>query len=326
MLSAPAVAQVKPADAAAARALFDEGKALVEQGKAAQACPKFEESRRLDPGIGTSYRLADCYEAIGRTASAWAIFLDVAGQARAANQPEREEVARKRAADLLPRLSKLALKVAPGADTTGFEVKRDGSVIGKGMWGTAVPVDPGKHVVVATAPGRRRWIKVLHIAASAQETVEVPMLPESTSSDRDTDPVPEPVLDSAPETPSPRTADSAPAAAPSNTQKTVGIIVASAGVVSVGIAGYFGYSSWRNMTDSESHCDADRCNQAGVDLRDKAVAQQTVAYVTSGIGAAAILAGGIIALTAPSARPSRHTDPTTVFAVGPTGFLIRGRF
>ena len=46
-------AQARPADAAAAQALFDEARALVKGGKAAEACPKFEESepaRRRGPG------------------------------------------------------------------------------------------------------------------------------------------------------------------------------------------------------------------------------------------------------------------------------------
>src|SRR4051794_15794728 len=65
--------------AAAAEVLFSDGKRLVQERNFAAACPKFEESQKLDPGLGTLYRLADCYEHVGRTASAWAAFLEVAG-------------------------------------------------------------------------------------------------------------------------------------------------------------------------------------------------------------------------------------------------------
>ena len=51
--------------------LFAEGGKLVADGDHTAACPKFEESFHLDPGIGTGFNLADCWEHIGRTASAF---------------------------------------------------------------------------------------------------------------------------------------------------------------------------------------------------------------------------------------------------------------
>src|SRR6185312_13224264 len=98
-------------DEAAARALFFEARRLVAAGNYAAACPKFEDSYRLDPGIGTSFNLADCYEHSGRTASAWARFLDVAAATKAAGQLDRERVARARAAALEPKLARMTLKV-----------------------------------------------------------------------------------------------------------------------------------------------------------------------------------------------------------------------
>src|SRR5512145_2755140 len=73
-------------DRVTARSLFDEARALVAAGKVADACPKFEESQRLDPGPGTLFNLADCYERSGRTATAWLTFLDVATAMRAGGQ------------------------------------------------------------------------------------------------------------------------------------------------------------------------------------------------------------------------------------------------
>src|SRR6516164_8031146 len=96
-------------DPVAARVLFSDARSLTAQGKYEQACPKFEESQRLDPGIGTLFNLADCWEHIGRTASAWGRFLDVAAQAKMAGQADREKVARERAAMLEPKLSRLTI-------------------------------------------------------------------------------------------------------------------------------------------------------------------------------------------------------------------------
>src|SRR6185436_4269196 len=88
----PAAAQ--SSNDAAARALFAEGRKLSSEGKWQEACPKFEESLRLVPGAGTRFNLADCWEHIGRTASAWSGFLDVAAEAKAAGQADREKASR----------------------------------------------------------------------------------------------------------------------------------------------------------------------------------------------------------------------------------------
>src|SRR4051812_10257047 len=71
-------AQVSPEVRSASVALFDEARRLMADGKFAEACPKLEESQRMDPGIGILFNLGDCYEHLGRTASAWISFRDVA--------------------------------------------------------------------------------------------------------------------------------------------------------------------------------------------------------------------------------------------------------
>ena len=71
LISTTASAAPSATEVAVAQGLYDNAKVLMEQGKYGDACPKLEESLRLDPGLGTQYHLADCYEHLGRTASAW---------------------------------------------------------------------------------------------------------------------------------------------------------------------------------------------------------------------------------------------------------------
>jgi hypothetical protein len=174
-LSVPTLAQASEGDVAAARALFTEARKLVAAGDYAAACSRFADSYKLDPGIGTSFNLADCEEHLGRTASAWLRFLDVAAATKAAGQLDRERVARARAAALEPRLPKLVINVPSPAPK--LVVRRDGDVVPQNVWGVALPIDPGEHTLEATAPGRRKRTRNVTIAATPELTsIQVPAL------------------------------------------------------------------------------------------------------------------------------------------------------
>lgn len=76
--------------------LFDDAKKLMDAGKAAEACPKLEESMRLDPADGTELRLAYCYELVGRTATAWTLFKTGLEKAKKAGNQNRQRRAQAR--------------------------------------------------------------------------------------------------------------------------------------------------------------------------------------------------------------------------------------
>ncbi len=162
------------ADAAAAEVLFKQGKDLMGQKKYAEACPKFEESQRLDPGLGTQTNLAICYEGLGRTASAWSLYLEVASQAKATNQPDREKKARDAAKALEPKLSNLVIKVE--SPPPGLEVKRNGQPVGQASWGSPLPVDPGEIHITAMAPNKKLWETTIKVEKPGETTVTVPEL------------------------------------------------------------------------------------------------------------------------------------------------------
>jgi hypothetical protein len=334
---------------AAARGLFYEARTLMQQNKFAEACPKLEESLRLDPGLGTQFNLADCNEHIGQITTAWAGFLDVAAHAKAAHQADREKVARKRAAALEPRLPKLVVEVT-GAPQ-GLEVKRDGVVVGSAAWGTAIAVDPGTHKISASAPGKQTWETTVTSIEAKTARVTVPReLPPAPGA------VPVAVVPAAPTVPpsaSIATTTTTTAAADGrtgeesfpppvvehggSTQRTVGWIVTGVGAVGLGLGAGFGLSSIGKRDESRQHCVGDSCDAVGVGLRDDAIRNGNIATIATIAGGAALAGGLILVFTAPKSTESRAGRLRAVpnvarlravpnVAVGGGGFMLEGKF
>src|SRR5262245_45677325 len=108
-VSGIAAAQSERSDAAAAEALFREGRAAADAGNHEKACKKFAESNRLDPAPGTVFNLADCEEKLGHVATAWTLFREVTQKLPSSD--ERHRIAMARATALEPRLPKLSIRV-----------------------------------------------------------------------------------------------------------------------------------------------------------------------------------------------------------------------
>jgi hypothetical protein len=166
---------------------FVEGMQLMGKKRYAEACEKFARSQELDPGMGTQYRLAECYEKLGRLASAYEQFMAVADAAKASGKADREAVARKRAAALEARVAKLTIEIAPAvAALAGVEVRRDGASVDRKLWGTPIPVDPGDHIVTVNAPRKKPWegkvwaegTSKLLVSVAALEDVAPPPVPK----------------------------------------------------------------------------------------------------------------------------------------------------
>src|SRR5262245_18513307 len=276
----PALAGAADGNEAEARALFVEGRRLAAAGNYADACPKFEDSFRLNPGIGTNFNLADCLEHTGRFASAWTRFLDVAAATRLAAQTEREKVARERAAALEPRLSRLIVDVASPAP--GLVVERDTVTVAPPAWGMAVPIDPGVHAVSASAPGRKRWSSSVTVPEGEPKTVTISV----------------PALEVAPEPPAPPVAALiAPRSTPAPPQRRLSApvaVIGSIGLAGLAVGASFGVEFQRANSEAKGLCRPFECmNTAEKQRHDGLVAEadraRTLGFVAAGIGGAALL-------------------------------------
>src|SRR5690242_2864398 len=152
------------ADKAAAEALFDQGRAAMQEGDFGKACGLLERSQHIDPGVGTLLYLAECYEKSGRSASAWATFREAADAADRAKESGRARTGRDRAARLEPLLSRLTIQVAPESQQIqGIAIERAGQLVQPATWNVPVPVDPADYTIKASAPGYETWSQIVSV-------------------------------------------------------------------------------------------------------------------------------------------------------------------
>ncbi|MDI3288226.1 hypothetical protein [Polyangium sp. 15x6] len=161
-----------------AEALFRRALELMDEGKYTRACPMLEESRRLDPAMGTMFRLAECYEHTERLGEAFMLYQDVAAQARQRHAEERVEVARARLSALSPRVAVVNLSVPEEVlRDPELAITWDERAIDRSLWNAGIVVTTGTHVLEATAPGKRSFRREITVAeAGTLVDVEVPPL------------------------------------------------------------------------------------------------------------------------------------------------------
>ena len=304
-------------DKAAAEALFDEGRKLMTSGDYAVACPKLEASQALDPGVGTMLNLADCYEKSGRTASAWAQFRETSSAAHKAGSLERERVARQREQQLEPKLSYLTIVTWKGQDV---RVARDGIPIDAAVLGTAIPVDPGKHVVSASSSGKRSWSTDVTVGTlSDRVSVSVPILPDEPEQAG-------PVLAQEAQPPASKTtvADSGSAAHDSgSTRRILAIVAAGVGVVGLATGTIFGVKAASTWSDAKASCDPyPYCGEKAPKLSKDAAESGTISTIAFVVGGVGLAAGALLWFM----TPARPTEAHAALDVGPGSVTVHGRF
>jgi hypothetical protein len=173
-----AASSARADDPVAAQASFEEGKQLMVAGRYTEACLKFDASQRAEPGLGTQFHLADCWQHVGRLASAWTLFQAVESAAHARGEGGRERVAHDRAVALEPFVPKVAIDLHGASATPGLAIRRDGVEVPREQWGTALPIDPGSHTVAIYAPGKQPWGTGIEVPLNGAGllTIDVPPL------------------------------------------------------------------------------------------------------------------------------------------------------
>jgi hypothetical protein len=299
LVAAPALSQPSTSSSLVAEALFREGVRLMDEKRFVEACPKFEESAKLERLSSTLLNLANCHEKAGQIASAWIVYAEAASLARREKNEDNAKTGQRRALALEAKVPMIAIVVREPVPS-GLEVRRGGRVLSPAEWGTMTPVDPGAIVVEVTAPGRKPWRHVVQAQADgARQTIPVPVLEPLAPA--------VPLASSAvPMPPAPPPSVPAPASGMA-VQKIVGIALGSVGLVGLGLGGYFGLRAKGLYDDSLAYCPRGKnlCDAKGISLRDDARTAGTVATVATIVGGAFAVGGVILWFTAPRTAESR---------------------
>jgi hypothetical protein len=312
-----------PAVRAAAESLFAQADQALERHDYAVACPKLEAVSRLLPGkIGASMRLAECYEAAGRVASASLAYETAERLATAAKDP-RASAAHAKVQALAPRVPLLLIAVPEVMRSwPGLTVQRDAVDGGTREWGALVPVDPGRHTLRVSATGKQPWTTYVDaVAGAGVHKVEVPVLLDDPASRPPEAPVQPKVVERPIQPPAP--------AAPVDTGSS-GSFRRPAGIAFLGggAAGLLVGAVTAGLTASKRSSLLEQCPkgdcfmpslQPDVDKMHTLAAASTAGFAVGGVLAAT---GVILVVTAPNAKPQAALSPL----LGPGFAGVHGRF
>src|ERR1700733_10553379 len=146
-----------PCAAADPEELYVAALADMKRADYASACPRFAEARRLKPDATPALQgLALCLDKKGATASAWSRYRELTVELKAQGDVQRAQTAADRADELAKILSTVMIRVEAG-DMQGLILRLDKEDVPKVMLGSKMNVDPGTHVLEASAPGYQVW-------------------------------------------------------------------------------------------------------------------------------------------------------------------------
>jgi hypothetical protein len=297
-------AGASPAEIVAARELFRQGTADADAGRFAEGLDKFRRVAAVKETAAVRFNIARCEEALGRTGGALADFelaAREAGQDPKAGAEDVGRLAMTRADALRPRVPRLTLVAPPGAPE-GMSVSLDGGKLSQATLGVALPVDPGPHVIEASAPSAAPYHAKVTLDAGDAKSVRLVLAA------------------AAPDAPA---AEHAPSSG-SSSQRTWGWVAVGAGAA-LGVGSIVMLVLHNSAVATiNGDCPGGRCpasQQSSIQgTESNARNDQTFAIVLAA-GAAVAIGGGIVLV---ATSPSEGKSVTV--SASPAGLALSGRF
>jgi hypothetical protein len=305
----PAVDAAAPAqEEGLATELFNAARELMVAGQHAEACAKLVESARLSLKVGTLGKLAECDEKLGHLVAARAHFQQAQDLARAQGDARLEIVERElaRVDALVPRL----VLSAGASPPPGMAVSVDGVALGTSAVGTPIPLDPGRHTVLVTAPGKRQWTAVVELKADGKSTTfSVPELADAAAGA---------ATSKGPEGP-------APAPGGRSGLAVAGILATGVGAGALSVGAFFGGRAQAKVDESNrAGCLGTACSPDAARIRNEARAAGDVATALVIAGGAALAGGIALWIAAPGPRAAAAAKPRVGMSLSINAVSIHG--
>ena len=336
-LTAPALAGAQPATPApaaaqpprdgpetTARALGEDALRRFQVGKWQEAHDLFKQADNVFHAPTLVLYMAHCQARLGNPIAARLLYRDVVREQLAADAPPQFHAARGVAGQELKwlalRLATLKISVT-GARDEGARVLVDRVEVSRADLDGFV-VEPGEHVVEASAPGASTIRRTLTVGAGRTAEVELSLTPSARSGGS-----------GAARAPEASRKDGAARGAEPGAPRSSGLLLPT--TISLGVGGaalvvgtVAGVLSLRAASDVRSHCVSGQClpsDQAYATSTERMANVSTGAFVAGG---AALVTGIILSVVHArdrKAHPARDAAPLRV-DVGPGYGAIRGDF
>ncbi|WP_205633578.1 hypothetical protein [Labilithrix luteola] len=262
--------------APAADALFQSGKAAMENHDYAAACGRFRESFRLQATVGTLLNLGACEEKRGHFALGLQCFRDALSMLGEGDF--RRSYAEERLAVLKEKVAFVRFTFS-GDPPRDLRLSQDGVELGTSSLGIEFSLDPGEHTFTASARGFTPFRTTLVVAE--REHREIALLLSLL----------------------PKSAEGALGASPAKERSKLGpyVLMGTGGAALVAGA-IFGVVVATSASEVRDHCDGTTCDDDGLSAARRGKPYAVMSPVFLGAGAALVGAGFVWLKLSPSTR------------------------
>ena len=317
-VSGPALAQTE-GEVSVARRFYEEGLAAEKDSRWEDALAAYDKALAIRNTPQLALRAGICHEELGRLAKALVIYERAHEQARLKQMEDVRSVVAGRLEALRPRVPYLVIR--PKSQPEGLEVKLDDSPVAPATFGVRLPVDPGEHLVTASAPDHEPFEKRVTLEEGAEDEVRLTL--KATPGAGATKP-------KAP-------AEGVPTGAPDTADEEATYLPAGlllgGGAALLGGAAVLLIVAMGNEGDVDDRCGgAERltCPLADKDdieaTLDDASTFRVAGFVVGGVGAAAVITGLVLAIAPPTSAAESAQLRFSPVAGTPLSLGLAGSF
>ncbi len=257
---------------------FQEGLAQQAAGNWAQALTIFKEIAETLPTPQVRFNIAWCEEKLGQLVAALGDYQLAAADARAKDAPNvlaEAEASLKSLQQRVPRL-----KLRRGAGASSATIRLDGVRLGESALARPVPLDPGPHLIVATAPGYLKLEQEVRLSEGETETVVVEL--QRPHAD-----IPPP-----------------PVAPSGESSNLLAYTIGGIGVASLVASGVFFLLRQQRLNQLEETCSPTACPESARGAWEDGKRFTLLGNITAAVGATGVGVGAVILLTDTNDAPS----------------------